>query len=94
MVLWRLLRDREVTAADRRATAMRLDEGLGLGLSELVAEETAPFAVPPAVARLLQERSVARAAQNWQRADELREAIKKLGFSVKDSADKQELGKL
>lgn len=43
-----------------------------------------PPSVPDRVRRMLDERSAARAAQDWERADELRDRIAALGWEVQD----------
>ncbi len=91
--LWDLLHDEDVSLADRKATALKFDEVLGLNLTQLIKQESFSVAIPPAVARLLKDRDSARAAKNWSRADELRDEIKKLGFSVKDTDSGQKIEK-
>lgn len=43
--------------------------------------------VPAEVARLIEERSVARAARDWEAADALRDRIRDAGWEVVDSAE-------
>ncbi len=43
--------------------------------------------VPEEIARLIKERSRAREAKDWARADELRAAIEKAGYAVEDTAE-------
>ena len=92
--LWDLLHDEKISPADRRATALKFDEVLGLNLAELIKKELKPVEIPPAVSRILKERESARLAKNWSRADELREEIKNLGFSVKDTDTGQKIEKI
>lgn len=49
---------------------------------------------PEEVKSLADERLKARAEKNWARSDELRDRIKALGYSVKDTKDGYELAKL
>lgn len=94
-VLWELIRDEKVSGADRRATALKFDEVLGLDLSGLIKKEKERVEILPAVvARLLSERESARATKDFKRSDELREEIKKLGFGVKDTEDGQKIEKI
>lgn len=51
-------------------------------------------AFPREALELLEQRKAARAARDWKRADELREAITALGFAVEDSKDGAKLKKL
>lgn len=46
---------------------------------------------PEIIAQLLEERTAARSQKNWAESDRLRDAIKKIGWQVKDTSDGQEL---
>ena len=46
---------------------------------------------PPEVVALAEQRQAARAAKDWTAADEARDALKELGWTVKDSRDGYEL---
>ena len=50
--------------------------------------------VPAEALALLNERAEARKAKNWARADEIREALKALGFAVEDGKEGAKLKKL
>ncbi len=54
-------------------------------LDDILAIAPAEESVPAEVVELAQERQAARAAKNWARSDELREAITALGWTVKDT---------
>jgi cysteinyl-tRNA synthetase len=45
--------------------------------------------VPPEIVRLAQERVQARLAKNWQKSDELRDALQARGWDVRDTKDGQ-----
>lgn len=57
---------------------------LGLGLKELTETKTE---VSESAQKLLEERVKAKADKNFQRADEIRDELKALGFKVIDSKD-------
>jgi cysteinyl-tRNA synthetase len=46
-------------------------------------------ALPAGAAELLEQRAAARAAKDWAKSDELREALAALGVEVEDSRDGQ-----
>ena len=50
--------------------------------------------IPQQALDLLEERKAARAEENWARADELRDALKELGYGVEDSKEGAKLKKL
>lgn len=63
-----------------------LGEGLpGEVMTTLLASERAGETPPPEVMALIEEREAARKAQDWVRADSLREQISRLGYHIKDT---------
>jgi cysteinyl-tRNA synthetase len=80
-VLWGLLRDSGLPAASKLRGALAMDRVLGLGLEvpgapgQLSAEEQA----------LLEERTRARQAKDWPRADALRRELASRGIQVEDT---------
>lgn len=79
-VLWGAVKA-DLSAADRRATLLAMDDLLGLDLANWQpdAEE-----IPDAVKGLLAEREAARADRNWARADEIRDVVQDMGFDIED----------
>ncbi len=45
--------------------------------------------MPPEIVRLAEERVQARLAKNWQKSDELRDALQASGWDVRDTKDGQ-----
>jgi cysteinyl-tRNA synthetase len=88
-VLWELLKSNEPAAA-KRASVVKMDEILGLGLATI---EPLVLVIPAAIQKLVAEREAARKAKDWAKSDELRKQIEQAGFSLKDTADGQVLGK-
>jgi cysteinyl-tRNA synthetase len=66
-------------------TLLKIDRVLGLDLDRARASSGAAF--PAEVERLIAERTEARKARNFKRADELRSAIEAMGYEVKDNRD-------
>ena len=87
------LRDPEVTTAGLRVVVAAADALLGLRLGDLEAAEvdqrrTADDLAPEelaAIERLIAERTEARQARNWPRADEIRAELDALGVQVTDT---------
>ncbi len=63
-------------------------------INTVLAVEEAPDAAPAEVQALLNERAAARAARDWKKSDDLRDKVRALGWSVKDTAKGQELTRL
>lgn len=80
---WNLLKDNSVSETDKRTTIEDFDRVFGLNLTKISFEKT--IAVPEKINKLIKERQTARENKNWQKADELREQIEKVGFMVKDT---------
>ena len=80
-VVWNLIREAN-QRQDRRAWDVLLDfdQVLGLGL-----EESTAAGIPDEVQQLADERQAARKAKDWARADELRQKIADMGYSVEDT---------
>ncbi len=60
-----------------------------LGLENLLEREA--VRLPPDALELLEQRQQARADRDWARADEIREALRDLGWEVRDGSDGPEL---
>ncbi len=88
-VLWELLKSDEPAAA-KRASIVKMDEILGLGLATI---EQVVLDIPAAVQKLVSEREAARKAKDWVKSDALRKQIEHAGFTLKDTTGGQVLGK-
>jgi cysteinyl-tRNA synthetase len=90
-VMWELVGDNQLTAAQRYHLLLEFDGILGLGLAKV--EPAEKISVPSQVQNLLDKRQSAREEENWSEADELRAQIEKLGFKVIDEETGQRLKK-
>lgn len=86
-VVWSMVRapDEVLTAAARTALLQTWDQVLGLDLFAPATPALSVAELPPEVAAALAERSGARAAGEYDRADELRETIFANGFDIRDT---------
>jgi cysteinyl-tRNA synthetase len=82
--LWALLRDAGIPAPQRLGAALRMDDILGLGLSEA---RTGEIRLDEDTQRLLSEREQARRARDFKRADALRTLLKERGIEVQDGPE-------
>lgn len=78
--VWELLKNSDVSDADKKATILDFDRVLGLKLDENVAERE----IPAAIQELLDQRKAARDAKDWATADRLRDEIIAQGYEVQD----------
>ncbi len=79
-VLWKLVRDEK--AQGKIGTIKEIDKVLGL---DLLKKEKVD--VPEEVMRLVKEREDARNNKDWNKSDELRDKINKLGFNIADTKE-------
>lgn len=79
-VVWEILADKTNTPSDILETVLVCDSVFGFGLNTILTEK-----IPSEVTNLAEERQQARFEKNWNRADELREQINKLGYTVNDT---------
>ena len=82
-VMWEVLKS-ALAPAVKKATLLRFDEVLGLGLATWSPKVEA---VPDAVRALADARWTARNAKQWAEADRLRAELAALGWSMKDGKD-------
>jgi cysteinyl-tRNA synthetase len=87
-VLWNLAHDKEISEEDKRATMLRFDEVLGLGMKTWQKDE-----IPKEVLALAKERNTARLAKDFAKSDELRAKIANLGYEIKDLGEDFEIKK-
>lgn len=95
--VWDALRDPHSAPAVKRASLVKADAllGLGLGASGPVARVTVISVadLPEEVQRLVSAREEARASRDYKRSDDLRAQIAKKGFEVKDTPEGQKVTK-
>ncbi len=80
-VVWDLVRS-NLPAATIKATVLKMDEVLGLGLADW---KPAEVEIPAEIQALLEARQLARSEKRWQDADALRGQINAAGYEIEDS---------
>jgi cysteinyl-tRNA synthetase len=93
-VLWELVKDPEISDADKKATMLHFDQVLGLGFKEITPEEQEIFEIPEHIEKLLKERDIARGKKDWHSADLIRNEIQALGYALKDTDEGQKIRKI
>lgn len=83
-----LLTDERVDKKDKGETIAKFDEVFGLNLIDQIGRND-DIEISAELENLLQERKKFRDEKNWQKADELRDHFKELGFEIIDSGDEQ-----
>jgi len=85
-VIWDLLKS-DLSDGIKKATALDCIKVLGLNV------EFPHTEIPAKVEKLMMERAKARVDKNWDKADELRDKIEKVGFTVEDYVGGQKVKK-
>lgn len=97
-LLWEMSKDVSVTPGDVKAAILYADRVLGLGFEndDTLAKtlylrdlgvEVAADEIPSDIKNLLAEREAARAAKDWNKADELRVTLSERGYKIEDGVD-------
>jgi len=84
-VLWGLVSSDRPTE-EKAETVLKMDRIFGLGLDEFVSK---PLIIPKEIESILEARSEAREAKNWQEADRIRDELLNLGWTVEDTPEGQ-----
>lgn len=82
-LVWQMIKDKNVSDEDKKATLFDWDKVLGLDLANL---KKVNIEIPKEVQDLVKEREVARKNKDWSKSDELRDKIAELGFMVEDTS--------
>ena len=81
-ILWQMLKDSSLSSSDKLAAAYWMDGILGFGFDKAEKKEDA---IDDSLRALLDERTEAKKAKDYKRADEIRDQLLSLGYSVKDT---------
>jgi len=85
-IVWEAINNKKIDYK----TLLKFDEVLGLGLKTLK-HKNIKTSVTDKVQKHLDARAKARQEKNWAESDRLREEIKKLGYTVEDTAEGQKV---
>ncbi len=88
-LLWDVLKDENISDADKKATVLDFDKVFGLGFENIKAEK-----ISKEIEKLVKEREQARKNEDFKKSDELRKKINFLGYEVKDTVEGQKISKI
>lgn len=91
-LIWEIVRDDVMPAANKKATVACFDDVLGLGLAQW--QPPAAADVPAEILALAQARQDARQNKDWAAADKARDDLAARGYQVVDTADGFEVKKI
>lgn len=81
-VMWDLIKDANVSTADKKVTLDNFDTVLGFDLAH---QSQIEEIIPEEIERLVAARTTARAEKNWSESDRLRDEIEAKGYAIKDT---------
>ncbi len=94
-LMWDMMRDKEVSDKDKKATLNEFDKIFGLNLKTLAKEITkSEKEIPKSITKLLADREKARKNKDWAKSDEIRDTILREGFEIKDTEKGVEIRKI
>ncbi len=82
-IIWEMIKSKEISYKDKKTSLLKFDQVLGLGLDKIKKGE---IEMPEKIKKLIKQREEARKNKDWQKADELRDEIKKEGYVIQDVA--------
>ena len=85
-LLWDVLKDEEISDADKKATILDFDKVLSLGFENLKEIE-----IPKEIQKLVETREQARKNKDFKKSDKLRKEINSLGYEIKDTEEGQKI---
>jgi len=88
-LLWDVMKDKNMSDGDKKATILDFDKVLGLGFENLKEE-----IIPEEILKLVSEREKARKNKDFKKSDELRKKINSFGYEVKDTSEGQKVSRI
>jgi len=79
-IVWEVIKDSDLRQDEKYVLLLDFDRVLGLGFDKIK-----PVEIPDEVQRLAEKREECRQGGDFQKADELRKKIEKMGFEVEDT---------
>lgn len=101
-VMWECVKDESLTPAAKRATLLRFDAVLAIGLGKLTALPDSALKIkdiqtddlPEEIQKILVKREKARLEKDWMTSDQLRSDVRALGYDIDDGSEGQKVRKL
>ena len=79
-LFWKMLNDKNLSNKEKYCIALDFDKVFGLDLKNIKQQE-----VSKAIKELIRQRQAYRNKKQWEKADEVREEINKLGYNIEDT---------
>jgi len=79
-LFWKVLNDKNLLDNEKYFLALNFDKVLGLNLNNIKKQE-----IPEQIKKLAKQREKYRIEKQWEKADQIRKEIEKLGYSLEDT---------
>ena len=80
-VIWEMIKSKEISYDDKKNALLKFDKVLGLRLDKIKEKK---IEISDEVKELIKQREEARKNKDWEKADRLRDEIKKRGLAIED----------
>lgn len=87
--IWQVINDKKVTNKQKINTILEIDKVLGLRIKQMKKQT-----IPLNIQKLFNEREKYRKNKNWQKSDEIRQQLHKLGYMMNDTKEKSTISKI
>jgi cysteinyl-tRNA synthetase len=88
-LMWQIIKDKKISDEEKCATLLDFDKVFGLDLDRVKKPE-----IKKDIKKLVELREKSREKKQWQKADEIRKEIEKIGYRVEDTKQGPKIKKL
>jgi len=88
-LMWKLIKDKKISSQEKHQLLLDFDRVFGLRLKDIKKEK-----IPSDLLNLTKQRQKYREQGLWQKADEVRKEVKKLGYKIEDTEKGPKIKKL
>jgi cysteinyl-tRNA synthetase len=88
--IWLLLKDPNIQNHDKKTTILEMDKILGFNFENFIEEKVN---IPEEIMSLIKSRQIAREQKNWQKSDEIRQEVEKMGYKIIDQQNTYKIEK-
>ena len=87
-LMWDLIKNKKISAKEKYKLLLEFDKVFGLNLDKIK-----EIKIPAGIKELAERREKYRQEKNWQKADQIRKEIEKLGFEIEDTSQGSKIKK-
>ena len=88
-LMWDLIKDKSLSSKEKYKLLLDFDKVFGLKLSKIKKVK-----IPEKIKKLSKQREQLRDNNQWQKADEIRKQIEKMGYRIEDTEKETKIRKL